>query len=297
MAWDVISFEVWEWITVDGSTILTWAWQDFNPTEPTIWTGWTTVWVDNESYSYDLSWYQPWTEAFCCMLQIKTNNQSGTLTIEALRSKDLINWEYAWHMSTLSVSSSYPRHCQWIWIWVDWDEVWTDYPYYKFVATWSWFSWQVDSSDVRVYNLNIDDEIHYAWYIRVEWSHLCYTDSSYYHGSAYYAIWFKHKIAYDGNFSQFVWTDYSWKIWLETGVVRRIYYVDEYWYKRRTYEARNWYWSSYTRWQWRSVWYNKRWKIYVSDWLEASDWYAHLCFVNPNWYLMRILNWPVWWIE
>lgn len=292
MTWSTNLFKVWKWITADGSTLIVWYWQDFNPNEPTF-PSWSSVWVYDETYSFNLSWFQPWHEVMTCMCWVEVNNTSWRMYLEALRSSDWTNWENAWYYWYMDIDSSWGSAAIWCWIWVDRDEIRPWYPYYKFHAYWNWYD--DETQIVTISNLNIDSTDHQSWYMWVEWSHLCYVDASHHYWWAYYRDWFKHKIAYDWNFSEYVWTDYSWKIWIETDVIRRIYYVDQYWYKRRTYEARNWYW--YTSWQWRSVWSSYKWKIYVSDWLTPSDWYAHLCFVNQNWYLLRMLNWPVWWVE
>lgn len=294
MSYSLITNSIWKWITIDGSVMQTFYWDDFNPTEFTRPTSFSSVWTSWTTTNFDLSWFQPWHEVWCHAWLIDVNSSyTWTLYWEFLRSKDWNSWSNTWTISWYLNVSSWYYQAWYAYFWVDWDEIRDWYGYYKMHITWL--------SDIDFYsptftvsNLSIDSTDHYSWYMWVEWSHLCYVDASHYSRWFYGREWFKHKIAYDGNYSEFVWTDYSWKIWLEPDVARRIYYVDQYWYKRRTYEARNWY--GYTSWQWYRPSNAVDWSIYVSDWWDAGDWYAHLCFVNSNWYLMRILNWPPSWI-
>lgn len=294
MSYSVRTNSIWKWITIDGSVMQVFYWDDFNPVQfsrpsslSSVWTTWTTT-------NFDLSWFQPWHEVWCHVRLIDLGSSySWTLYWEFLRSSDWNSWQNLWTMAWDVSASSWQYWAWYAYFWVDWDEIWDWYNYYKMHLTWL-SDIDFESPTFTVSNLNIDSTDHYAWYIRVEWSHLCFVDASHYYRWTYGREWFKHKIAYDGNFSQYVWTEYSWMMWLETDVVRRIYYVDQYWYKRRTYEASNRFW--YPSWQWKSVWSNYKWKIYVSDSWDAEDWYAHLCFVNQNWYLMRILNWPPSWV-
>ena len=289
---------IWKWLTVDWSTLINYYWQDFNPTNPSLPSTYSDVWTYWTTTNFDLSWFQPWHEVWCYVWEIRfTDSYSWDIYWEFLRSSNgWVNWESLWQYGWSISWSSNSWRFWWMYFWVDFDEIWDWYSHYKVYLHWvgsGLSNISEYSPTFTVSNLSIDSTDHYSWYMWVEWSHLCYVDASHYIRWNYGREWFKHKIAYDGNFSEFVWTDYSWKIWLENNVARRIYYVDRYWYKRRTYEARNRY--GYTSWQWYRPSNAVEWSIYVSDWWY-EDWYAHLCFVNSNWYLMRILNWPPGWI-
>lgn len=276
-----------KWITVDGSVLHNYYWDDFNPTNPTRPSSWSSVWTSWTTSDFNLSWFQPWNEVWCHARQLDlSSHYSWTLYWEFLR----YNWWWV-NSWTLSWYIDWWPDVYWWWycyFWVDDDEIRPWYSKYKVHVY--WLS-DIDfySPEFTVSNLSIDSTLHDAWYMRVEWSYLCYTDWTWWE-LGNYNQWYKHKIKYDSNFSEYVWTDYSWMIWLQTDVIRRIYYVDQYWYKRRTYEAQNWY--NYPSWQWRSVWSTYKGKIRCPwNYDDASDWYWHLCFVNQNWYLMRILNW------
>ena len=143
---------------------------------------------------------------------------------------------------------------------------------------------QIDfySPEFTVSNLSIDDDTYPSWYMRVEWSHLCYVDG------IYNSTWYKHTIAYDSWYSSYVWSDKAGYIWLDSSDNSRIYYVDAAWTKRRTYNSSTRYWGNV------NVWSSNKWFMRVSNW-DMEDWYWHLCFVTPSWYKRRILNWPPRW--
>lgn len=298
MSYSILSNSVWKWVQVDWTTIHTYYWDDFNPTNATRPSSFSSCWTTWTTTNFDLSWFQPWHEVWCAVWQFQfSNSYLWTLVQHFMRSSDWVHWENRWTFE-LPIDWWANHYSGWyIYFWVDDDEVRPWYTYYKVKYEWSWTGLndlREESPIFTVSNLSIDSTLHKSWYFRVQWSHLCYTDWTWWElWNRWY--WYKHSIAYDGNFSEYVWTDYSWYVRLETDVVRRIYYVDEYWYKRRTYEARNWY--NYPSWQWYRPWDAVYWSIWCPwDYDDADEWYWHLCFVNQWWYLMRILNWPPSWV-
>lgn len=287
-SWSYPYNQLWEWFADDGVEKLNFYWADFNPTRPQWDWDWTVTYA---STSYDLSWFQPWHEVLCWIYYYTVTWYMAETTVTAhmdfLRSNDWSSWETWWYETfsefldeNLSwYSTEYQRG---YYVWVDYDEIWTWYRYYKFHYYASWY-YDLYSPTFTVSNLNIDDTRHPAWFLWVDWNHLCYTDG------IHWTTWYKHKIAYDWNYNSYVGTEYSWMLWLDPTTTRKIYYVDEYWYKRRTYAASDWLWGSQT------VSTNKKWAIRVPTWW-GNYWYWHLCFVTNNWDKLRILNWPPAWV-
>lgn len=299
--------EVWKWFNMKDSTVANVFWEDFNFNMD-----WMNV-VDDDPYAdcvynkttnFDLSWFCVWHEAVAFDGTIKRDwpapSYDQYYRMEFLRSTDWVYWSTWWRdRSWLSRGSLEEGQYSWWWtmyyVWVDDDEIRPTYSYYKFYFYSEDWEWDFYSPTFTVSNLSFDTSLHKSWYLRVEGNHLCYTDGSWWELWNYW-YWYKHKIAYDGWYSSYVWTDNSGMIRLETDVVRRIYYVDQYWYKRRTYPASNRY--NYPSWQWYKPSNSVYWKIWSPwDWDAAEYWYWHLCFVNQTWYLMRILNWPPGWVE
>ena len=282
--------EIWKWITIDGSVKQEFYWIDFNPnpfSRPSsfqeIWTTWTTT-------SFNLWGFQPWHEVGCYVFRlIFDSTSSGTLRWEFLRYNSWREsaWAYTWNVNGETDFAWY------MYFWVDDDEIRPWYTSYK-VHLYGLNSVDEESPTFTISSLSFDDTLHSAWYLWVGWSSLCYTDCTWWE-LWNRNRWYKHMIAYDGNYSHFVWTEYSWMIWIDPNEARRIYYVDKYGYERRTYEANNWY--GYSSWQWKYVSSDYKWKIrcpWNNDDMEHG--YGHLCFVNNAWYVMRILNWPPSWI-
>ena len=295
----------WEWFYDTSGNLVNVYWEDFNFLAS--WgfdnTDWATI-IYNQSNSFDLTWFQPWHEVMVTWSRIirqwPWQSMYQYYTYDFLRSSNWSSWSTWWSWSP-SVYWGSIDETQYSWRsvgaynWIDDDEIRPWYNYYKTHVYSS--DWLVDdySPIFTVSNLSIDSTLHPSWYLWVEWSKLCYTDWTWWElwNNGY---WYKHKIAYDSWYYDNVWTQYAWMIWLESAVDRRIYYVDEYWIKRRTYQASNWY--NYTSWQWRYVGTGYKWMIWC-PWNNdsANNGYWHLCFVNPSWYLMRILNWPPQWYE
>ena len=288
MSWSISYNNTWKWVAIDWTTMQTFYGEDFNPNLFTFPSSRSSVSASWQTTSFDLSWFQVWNEVGVHVFEIQPS-ETTSWTIYS----DFLRYDWSWWSTMWTTSWNWPFQVDYIyWYysywWVDDDEIRPWYTKYKCHIYWPW-SLDFYSPEFTVSNLSFDDTLHDPWYLWVEWSYLCYTDWIWWE-SWNWNKWYKHKIKYDSNFSEYVWTNYSWKIWLETDVVRRIYYVDQYWYKRRTYEASNWF--GYPSWQWRNVGSDKKGKLrtpWVYDWWEY--WYWHLCFVNQWWYLMRILNW------
>lgn len=260
--------------------------------------------IYSSTSSFNLSGFQVWNEVVWFAFRIwrqpwPAPAYTQYFNMEFMRSSNWSSWSVWWRDSSSIYWESIPSEDwrSWAWhayyAWVDDDEIRTWYTYYKFHIYSDDWEFNFYSPTFTVSSLSFDSTLHSSWYIWIEWRYLCYTDWTWWE-MWNPNQWYKHKIKYDSSFSEYVWTSYSWKIWLQTDVIRRIYYIDEYWYKRRTYEAQNR--SGYPSWQWRYVWTSYRGRIWCPwNYDYADAWYWHLCFVNQNWYLMRILNWdPNW---
>lgn len=292
VSWTVDHSQVWKWLqNNDGMTWVLY-WDDFNPSVPSWFLNASECFAYNQTTNFDLAWFQPWHEVLWFVYEVTeaywyAPQITHTIHMDFLRSSDWSSWETWWYEN---ITDTRDELSSWDFQWkrrywyagVDYDEIWEWYTHYKFHVYTNDWAYDLYSPTFTVSNLNIDSTRHPAWFMWVEWSHLCYTDAT------HYSTWYKHKIAYDWNYNSFVWTDYSWMIWLDTTTTRKIYYVDEYWYKRRTYAARDWYTPS-------SPWTNKSWAIWTSTWWYSS-WWIHLCFVSSAGDKLRILNWPPAWV-
>lgn len=284
MAVTVDTNEIWKWFNIDWSLFFNFYGQDFNPTVPQI-QGWEAATIYQWTTSFDVSDFQPWHEVGCWMWVISPNWWTGRVRMDFYQNNSP-SWFYT---STYIDDASAVQWMWYIYFWIDKDEVRPWYSSYK-VHYYS-VDWQVDfwSPTFTVSSLSIDSTLHPAWYLWVEWSHLCYTDNT---GDEIWQNWYgyKHKIAYDNGYSYNVWGSNKWYIWLDTDNSLRIYYVDAVWVRRRTYASKERY-----GWDVR-VWSSNKWYMWV--WVDrAEDWYWHLCFIAPNWSKRRILNWPPAWYE
>ena len=279
MAVSVEYNKIGKWIAADWSTLQVYYGADFNPspfTRPSR----TSVTATNVATSFDLDWFQPWHEVWCWVFVLSANaSYSGTLWGDFERYN--WSWSFAWDFSWDLEIDSWTRWAAYMYFWVDEDEIRSWYSkyrihYYTVDNTVNFYS-----PEFTISNLSIDSWEYRSWYLWVEWRHLCYTDATL--GSR----WYKHKIAYDNNYSTLLGGS-EWYIWLDENDNLRIYYVDEYWTKRRTYSSDYRYDGNV------NVWSGKKWFMRVSDW-DMEDGYGHLCFVAPNWSKRRILNWPPAW--
>lgn len=279
--------KIWEWISLDGTEIFNFYGQDFNPDVPPI-TAWNTAGVSYETSTFDLSAsnWQPWHEVWCMVAIFDISDYAGTVyTVNRFQVYRSWSWTTTWTYTTNYSSPTYNLYMYYVYFWIDSDEIWSHSNSYRIRTDWStdndMGSW-TEYSYFDISWLSIDSSSHPSWALWVEWKHLCYTDA------INSSSWYKHKIAYDGSRSEYVWSDNAWYIRLDSSDNQRIYYVDSSWMKRRTYPSSQWYGGN------ANVGSSYRWFIWASDG-DFEDWYWHLCFIAPNWNKRRILNWPPSW--
>ena len=262
-------------------------WRDFNPrpsdipdpssyTKDSIKASWET--------SFNLSWFQNWNEVCFCVYVVEGSwfDPSDIITVDMNFQEYKWWWWNAWWNDSFTFRANYTDwyYRWWHYVWVDYDEIRTDATQYRFLYTFSWAGALTQlTAPFTVSNLSFDTSRHTPWYMRVEWSNLCFIDWAYSSNS-----WYKHIINYDGAYSG--WTGTPWNIWLPSSSTdNHIYYVDENGYVRRTNPSQTRFTSS------DYAGSNKAWYIRVSNGYYADDWYAHLCYVNSAWYKRRICNW------
>lgn len=281
---------IWTWksLVENGDTLYTIFWRDFNPRDSDI-PDPTPDTVASWETSFNLSWFQVGNEVCFCPLVIEVvwlKNVTINYTMRFQKYKN--GWQNAWwvHSHTDSLDSDdYWHYYRW-YVWVDSDEIWTDATRYRFLieASWWWVSWS-DTAVFTVSGLSFDTSSHPSWYMRVEWTQLCFTDAL-----ISSTRWYAHRINPDSSYSaSYVWTDKAWYIWIpEYANNSHIYYIDENGYTRRTKESQ-------TRFDENNqyAWTSKSWYIWVSNGSSAAQWYGHLCYVNKEWYKRRIINWQV----
>ena len=269
--------KIWKWIDIDWSEFYNFYGKDFNPNVPSPPT-WTTTWVYNETSTFNLVWFQPWHEVWCCVVIIKNNWSSS-------RTQHIYADFYQWSSNTWTYDAGNVTVDAWgewmlyVYFWVDYDEIWSWYSNYR-------VEWQMldDSKDASfsVSGLSIDSTRHSSWYLWIEWNHLCYIDATYSSTQ-----WYKHKIQYD---SYTWWSWEPWYIWIPSSSTdQRIYYTDAYWTVRRTHVASDRYSPTWTPNTWY-VWTQYAWKIRVPTW-DMEDGYWYLCYVDSGWYKRRMGNW------
>ena len=239
--------------------------------------------------SFDVWWFQPWHSVLWLVTVMMSGSDSGSFEVNSYIQYYDWMWRSTWALSkwtwTLSANQVYKMFMP---VWILSNQIrpdyWTQYRMYTTWKVWS-YTWTDKIINFTVSNLNADSTIYAPWRIKVDWSNLIYTDT----------YWFKHIVAYDGSYDwSYVWSSKAWHLRLDPNVVRRLYYVDEYWYVKRTYEADNR--LNYTSWQWRNVWSSYRWSVWTWNWSDASA-RTYLCFVNNSWYAMRLMNWNPNWTE
>lgn len=283
MAIEVTYNKIWKWVAVDWATLQTFYGADFNP-NVNLPSSFTSITVVDETTSFNLSGFQPWHEVGCWVIRLdNTGSSDYTGYLRAYFYRDnswWSSWQYDYGNITIEAWWWWSGY---IYFWVDYDEIWSWYSTYK--IEYSLIRWGIifDSPTFTQTWLSIDSTRYPSWYIRVEWANLCFIDG------VQWTTWYKHKIAFDSSYSTNVWSDNAWYIRLDDTDLLRIYYVDEFWNRRRTYPSRERYWGNV------NVWSNNKWYMRVSSSWDAEEWYAHLCFIAPNWSKRRILNWPPIW--
>ena len=280
MALEFTYCKVWKWIDIDWSELFNFYGKDFNPNVPSV-PGWDTAWVTDQTSTFNLSWFQPWHEVWCCVAIFKNNDADNSRTQHLYAdfyqgTSGTPSWTY--DAGNITV----PAWWEWMmyaYFWVDDDEIRSWYSSYK-------VRWQMNdgaiSTTFSVSGLSIDATLHTAWQMWVDGTHLCYVDGT------HWTRWYKHSIAYDSWYSEAVGSSHAGYIRLSDVNALSIYYVDEFGTKRRTYNSDVRYWGS------QSVSSSKAGYMRVSDW-NTQNWYWHLCFINKNGNKRRILNWPPAW--
>ena len=273
---------VWKGVAIDGSLFQDYYWVDFNPTNNPRPSGWNTCTAESETSNFSLSWFQPWHEVWCAVFNLKNNGSStATSNVTGIFQRYDGSWSTSWTFQFDHLSlNAWEEQAWYIYFGVDDDEVRPWYSKYRVIFDCSDDS--ITSNEFTVSWLSIDSSRHSSWHLWVEGEHLCYIDGT------RWTTWYKHSIAYDGNYSEYISTDKKWFIWLEENDYLSIYYITDTGRKRRTY-------GSDARYGWNvNVWTSKRWFMRVPTWW-AEDWYWHLCYVWPNWSKRRVLNWPPTW--
>jgi len=287
--------DIWKWLQFDWWSTWILYWDDFNPTDQSDYDA-DHCTVYQATTSFNLSWFQPWHEVWACTWEIKRDWPWSALTQTVWMDFERYdgNWHIAWDLRysvnrNSIIESQSSRRWWWCYFWIDKDEIRPWYSKYRVHVYASDGTWSYYSPEFTVSSLSIDSTLHPAWYLWIEWSHLCYTDNTW---DEIWQNWYgyKHKIAYDNSYSYNVWSSNKWYIWLDTDNSLRIYYVDAVWVRRRTYASKERY-----GWDVR-VWSSNKWYIWVGV-QRAEDWYWHLCFIAPNGSKRRILNWPPAWYE
>jgi len=277
---------IWKWVEVDGSLFQYYYWEDFNPTNNSRPSYWTSIEAYEQTGTFDLSWFQPWHEVGCWVWVLESDSESSvnfTLYGDFQRLKNW-SWTTSWNYGWRDTISSNKTFAWYMYFGVDDDEIWDWYTTYRIRwrgTAWSDTIWPI-YSNFTVTNLNIDSNLYEAWCLRVDWAHLYYTDWT------HWDYWYLHRIAYDSSVYDYVGRDCAWSIWLKDtwwNDRKHIYYVTENWYKTRTYWFQEWYWWDV------NVWSQYRWSIRVPTW-DADRWYGHLCYVTATGQKLRVLNWP-----
>ena len=277
---DFYYYWMWKSITFNGSTLFTAYWADLSPQHPTY--SWSWNWLKaTEERDFNCSWFQAGNSVLAYTWTYVSWEVVWTVTIDLyLFTQWWTKLSFERH-NTLSLSANWVWRTYWEiaienWQIRDYDD---DYRLY-FQATHSGWYTSTKYLDFSVSNMYADTEEYEPWMFTVIWTNLVYTDWR----------WYRHAIQYDSNYSwSYAWTNKAWSIRIQTWVVRRIYYVDQNGYVRRTYEADNRYGS--TSWQWASAWSQYAWALWT--WSSWASWASgkYLCFVNSNWYKMRLMNW------
>ena len=276
-------YDIWKSITFNGSTLFTAYWADLSPQHPTFSWSWNQLKATAES-SYDVYWFQVGNSVLAYTFTFVSWEVAGSATIDLYLFKDDWWWTQTGYHKIINtwqlVANGYSRY--YTELAIDYWQIWSYADYYRLILQFNhsaWYTWTYQKY-FSINNFYADTDVYTEWLITVQWTNLVYTD---------YA-WYKHLIQYDSNYRwSYVDTSNSWKVWVQTWVARRLYYVDANGYVRRTYEADNRYWS--TSWQWVNVWSQYAWSL--RTWSAWASWASgkYLCYVNPNWYKMRIMNW------
>lgn len=274
------TIDIWKWFTASGTSVMVygtdyWDFDNRPSGNPTIYQPTTT---------FDLTGFQP-LQFICITICNITKHWPASATSQGVRlSLWWVDWWWnitrrdyvydTWSWNSLGTWGSQTIYL--LYYWMVWD-IDNEYSKYVFkIESTTWDSWAFTSSEITISNLTADVNTYTPWYIWVDGLNLCYTD----------AYWFKHKIAYDSNYSNNVWASNKGYIWLDDSDSLRIYYVDENGAARRTYPSIAWGWG------WANAWTSNKWYM----WAETSGYnWAWLAFIWPNGDKRRLMNWPPAW--
>jgi len=277
MALTATYFQLWTGVDNQNGTTFEITGKDFNPSEPTSFFQWSAYRRTNAAPT-NLTGYRYWHEIVVAVAE-RTNNTWAVITAE-LKIAFLMPWGNVW---TYSFGSQTLAAGWWWYTWysyagIDYDEFETNWT--GTIAMYADTD-QLASTNITWSNYDTSWNSKHTgseWALWIEWANIHYVDWN----------WYEHLIDNDASYSSFIWTSKSWYMRLDDGGDhRRIYYIDENWYKRRTYLADNWFWWS------SSVGVSKKWYMWAPAIEDANYWYTYLCFVWNNWYKYRIMNWPV----
>lgn len=266
---------VWKWLLYDWSLLATFYEKDMDQTISSV-SALKTFEPYNSVSTFDLSNCGVWSGVWCFAVYWENSyTSSKSLSSITLKLQALKSWWVDRKTKTLSGSISAWWYRWWYFEFnvLPW-EIWTDASTYR--VTWSWTVW-TDTWNINeqfyISNLNIDDTQHDPWYMRVEWTNLCYTD--------WYG--YKHKIETD-TIGSYVWREKAWFIRLDGDEPLWIYYISSQWLKCRTSKFNDWYWWTV------NVWSGKAWFTRVSSWTTASNARYCLCMIGSNGQKRRIIN-------
>jgi hypothetical protein len=279
---------VWKGIAIDWSERFTFYGKNFNPNVPSL-PSWNTFSCYGQTSNFNLTWFQPWNEVWCYIWNIDVQwHWWDNIYVESYIQR--YNWgswsDLWWYTWSGTVDANDALWAWYMYFWVDSDEIWNYDSQYRILTNREvgsqWENWKI--TNFTVSNLSIDDTLCRPWYLRVEWTNLCYTDATWWDGWHYGYGW-KHKINYDTNYNGWSWN--PWYMWIPSSSTdRRIYYVDAYWTVRRTQVAD----ERYGGWWYVGTNYAGRmWCPWPYD--DMYDWYGYLCYVDGWWYKRRMWNW------
>lgn len=256
--------------------------KDFNPSVPAV----PNNWLDERkiwwTFTTNLSNFRYWHEILATVGYWENNWSSDETWM--IRTVHEFPWGNVWETRRYRTIEPNYIAIAWSYSGIDYDE---------FEMNWSVKITQMRNDQIiaqKTINFTWYDtswsakHTNKAWYLRVQGRNLYFIDW------IHWKTWYKHKIDYD---TWYVWYEdvnkagYIWIDW------RRIYYIDEYWDKRRTYEARNMV-DYNTKEEIRYVWTDKAWYIRAAwEYDDDVTGYWHLLFISNNWNMYRIMNWPV----
>ena len=285
--------QVGKWFEVNGTTynlygVMFAPW--YNPNTD----GRTSFSAVNTFSSVDLSNFQQWNEVCVHVFHIDVDTTTTDVKVQVWFKQYTWGGNRAEPMDPFIYYEDFEAGTTYGWytrVGIDPDEIRPDYTTYKFyveVNDWELYA----EKEFSVSNLSFDTTPHPAWYMRVEWSYLCYVPPCIYSGSN--TTWYKHMINPDSWYSwSVVWEDKAGYIWIPSNSSdNHIYYVNWYWTVARTK-------SSYGRNSKNadsSVSSDKAGYIRLTPSLSyrpEQTWYNYLCYIDGGWYKRRLWVWEI----